>query len=77
VVGIRPGEKLHEVMIAEGDARMTVELPDRYVIPASGRGHVYHAGQKPVPEDFEYASDSNTDWLDKESMKAILAHQER
>ena len=36
-IGIRPGEKLHEVMITEDDARMTVELDDRYVICPSNR----------------------------------------
>jgi UDP-N-acetylglucosamine 4,6-dehydratase len=61
VVGIRPGEKLHEVLITEDDARNTVELPDSYVIvPAikfwSGNG----LSELPrVPADFSYRSDNN------------------
>ena len=68
IVGIRPGEKLHEVMITEDDARTTVELDDRYVIepafarlaPATRRP----ASAQPVAEGFRYASDTNAEWLD-------------
>lgn len=77
-VGIRPGEKLHEVMITEDDARMTVELDDRYVIcPPPGTGPVLSAlaahGARPVAEGFRYASDLNTEWLDAGSLTTMLA----
>jgi UDP-N-acetylglucosamine 4,6-dehydratase len=76
IVGIRPGEKLHEVMVTEDDSRTTVEMTDRYVIrPAfpfwSGAnlpGELF----KPVPEGFRYSSDTNTQWLDQKSLKTIL-----
>lgn len=76
VVGIRPGEKLHEVLITEHDARTTVELDDRYVItPAffDGASKDYEAlGGSPVAEGFRYTSDTNPEWLDGEAMQRLL-----
>jgi UDP-N-acetylglucosamine 4,6-dehydratase len=76
VVGIRPGEKLHEIMISADDARMTVELPDRYVIEPGfveyPRKALTAIGGKPVADDFSYASDSNTEWLGAEGLLALL-----
>lgn len=75
VVGIRPGEKLHEVMIPEDDSRTTVELQDRYVIiPAFNfwsQDPVRIAGARPVPEGFVYASNSNPDWLNGETLRQM------
>jgi len=75
IVGIRPGEKLHEVMITEDDARFTIEMQDRYIVqPAlawwSYKG--YDDLGKPVAEDFRYASDNNPDWLDAAALKVML-----
>jgi UDP-N-acetylglucosamine 4,6-dehydratase len=75
IVGIRPGEKLHEVMITEDDARFTVDMQDRYVVqPAlawwSYKG--YDDLGKPVADNFRYASDSNPDWLDAAALKVML-----
>lgn len=76
VVGIRPGEKLHEVMITQDDARNTVELPDRFVIePAMAfweREPLTQASAKAVPEGFEYVSNNNPDCLDAAGLKAML-----
>lgn len=76
-VGIRPGEKLHEVMITADDSRMTLELADRYIVQPSfnwwTRDHYQPRDAKPVAEDFVYASDRNTDWLDRERLLALLA----
>jgi len=68
VVGIRPGEKLHEVMVPSGDGRNTIEFPDRYVIQ-----HAFHDWGAPdekslrggvrCADDFVYSSDTNTNWL--------------
>lgn len=72
IIGIRPGEKLHEVMITEDDARSTLELDDRFVIcPPSldwDRDHLLAAGGRPVAEGFRYSSDANAEWLDAQTL---------
>jgi UDP-N-acetylglucosamine 4,6-dehydratase/5-epimerase len=69
-VGIRPGEKNHELMITVDDGRTTLEMDDRYIIQPTFKEWVVDAanyeGAKPVAEDFSYASDTNTEWLDEE-----------
>ena len=62
VVGIRPGEKLHEVLLTEDEARQSVDLGDRYAIlpPLPSGGPVARASRgEPVPDGFRYASDNN------------------
>ena len=74
VVGIRPGEKLHEVMITEDDSRTTVALDDRYVIfPAFAehRRGGYVKGDA-VPDRFRYASDTNDEWADVATLDHML-----
>ncbi len=65
VIGIRPGEKVHEVLVSEDEARETVELDDMFVIqrPASPDHSRNWTEGRPVPEDFRYSSDTNPDWL--------------
>ncbi|WP_066683203.1 UDP-N-acetylglucosamine 4,6-dehydratase (inverting) [Caulobacter sp. CCH9-E1] len=77
VIGIRPGEKLHEIMISADDARATIEFEDRYAIEPNfaefGRKPYSAAdGAKPVAEDFSYSSDNNHDWLSPEGLLAML-----
>jgi UDP-N-acetylglucosamine 4,6-dehydratase len=75
VVGIRPGEKLHEVMIPEDVALQTVELADRYaILPSWGslRADYLAAGAQEVPDSFCYASDRNPDALDARGLQALL-----
>ncbi len=76
LVGIRPGEKLHEVMISEDDARNTIELSDRYVVVPSlsfwnPDSLVVREGRK-VREAFSYSSDRNSEWLDIESLARLM-----
>ncbi len=74
-VGVRAGEKLHEVMIPEDVARQTVELDDRYVIlPNFGSlREAYEAlGAKAVPEEFRYASDCNPEELGARGLQSLL-----
>ena len=65
IVGIRPGEKLHEMMISADDARYTVDLGDRYAIEPAFVEYTRAplAGGR-LDEDFSYASDTNGEWLD-------------
>ena len=76
-VGIRPGEKLHEMMISEDDSRNTLEYSDRYIIEPSmtfwDRGPHAEAGAKSVAEGFQYASNTNDHWLDIETLRAMLS----
>lgn len=76
VVGIRPGEKLHEIMITPEDSRQTQELSDRFVIGPSfafwSRDDVVPGG-KPVPEGFSYASDTNSVWLTDDEIRRMIA----
>ncbi|MGL5059955.1 MAG: UDP-N-acetylglucosamine 4,6-dehydratase (inverting) [Microcoleus sp.] len=80
VVGIRPGEKLHEVMCPGDDYHLTFEFFDHFVIkPAIEFDRVvdytYNAlGEKgtAVPESFQYSSDRNTEWLTHEQLREML-----
>lgn len=80
IVGIRPGEKLHEVLITEDDARSTIELHDRYVIcpptPGSVEQRAKALGGKLVAEGFRYSSDGNSEWLDASSVGSITSLNE-
>ncbi|EHR48682.1 UDP-N-acetylglucosamine 4,6-dehydratase [Saccharomonospora marina XMU15] len=75
-VGIRPGEKLHEEMIAVDDARRTLRLTDRYVVQPhiAGWGYEPPEGGTPVPDGFAYRSDSNDLWLDTDQLRELIAN---
>ena len=74
VVGIRPGEKIHETMITAEDSRNTVDMGDYYVIKP---GVCRYKGQEgpPVSEGFEYNSGTNTQWLTAAALRATLREQ--
>jgi UDP-N-acetylglucosamine 4,6-dehydratase len=75
-VGIRPGEKLHEFMITEDDARRTVEFDTYYVIqpefPWWLEGDDEKYGGTPIHENFCYASHTNSQWLSHDEIKEYL-----
>jgi UDP-N-acetylglucosamine 4,6-dehydratase/5-epimerase len=81
VTGIRPGEKLHEVLISEDEARTTVELNDMYVVmpamPLMSKGKLlgrdWEENGAPLPDGFRYASNTNPQWLKIDELKQIIA----
>ena len=80
IIGIRPGEKLHETLISEDEARTTIELPDMFVVqPASAMwfGHAWEKQGKPLPDGFKYSSNNNTDWLDLSRINEMIAPIEK
>jgi UDP-N-acetylglucosamine 4,6-dehydratase len=81
IIGIRPGEKLHEIMITSDDAWNTLEYSDYYVIqPATqwwnARNFIAETNGKPVPEGFQYSSDRNDRWMTHEELRATLEREQ-
>jgi UDP-N-acetylglucosamine 4,6-dehydratase len=77
--GIRPGEKLHEVMIPVDDARHTRFMGDHYVIEPEftwwGAGEL--TGGERLPDDFPgYSSDNNDVWLTPDELRRMIAETE-
>lgn len=76
IVGIRPGEKLHEQMIGEEDSFYTYEYPEHYkILPAihswdKDAGRIKDGAK--VPEGFSYTSDNNTEWMTDAELQAWI-----
>jgi UDP-N-acetylglucosamine 4,6-dehydratase len=71
-IGIRSGEKLHEVLISEDEARNTVELEDAYVIrPAHPWWSAENWAGPALGDGFRYTSDTNTRWMTVEEMRGL------
>ncbi len=73
-IGIRPGEKLHEVLISEDEVRQTLELDDMYVIKPA---HPWwktenYVDARPISDGFRYASNSNAQWLNENDLKQMI-----
>lgn len=77
VTGIRPGEKLHEILISGDESHTALELDDMFVIepqfPWWQRGNFNSA--KPLPDGFSYTSKDNTDWLSVSALREMLGDQ--
>ncbi|MBB5870614.1 UDP-N-acetylglucosamine 4,6-dehydratase [Allocatelliglobosispora scoriae] len=73
-MGIRPGEKLHEEMIAADDAHRTLRFADRYLVqPTIAEwGYTPPEGGEPVDEKFNYRSDNNDQWLSTQELRSML-----
>ncbi len=74
ITGIRPGEKLHEIMISRDESRHTLETDDMYILQPE---HVWWRAAnwgdgKSLPEGFEYASDTNTQWMSIDELRKIV-----
>ena len=74
VIGIRPGEKVDEILLIEEEARHAWEFDNLFVIEPEFpfREKEILKGGKPLPEGFRYTSDSNSWWLTKDELKGIL-----
>lgn len=80
ITGIRPGEKLHEIMIPVDEARQTLEFDDFYVIRPGF--HMWRPNEeplyggiagRPVSEGFSYSSNENDQWMGAEDLRKMLA----
>ena len=75
IVGIRPGEKVHELMIPLDEARKTLSFDNFYVVQPDFRFWERRSswnGGRPVPDDFEYRSDNNPWRLNIEDMRKMI-----
>jgi UDP-N-acetylglucosamine 4,6-dehydratase len=78
-IGIRPGEKLHETLISEDEARRTIESEDNFVVQpysmavsaATAKEDMSRSGN-PVAHDFQYVSNNNSDWMSIDELKTII-----
>ena len=74
IIGIRPGEKIHEVLITEEEGRHAIEYNGMYIILPNyswWNRQNYTTGKK-LPEGFTYISNTNNDWLSVNDLKAII-----
>jgi len=77
-IGIRPGEKLHEVLISEEEARHTLEFDDVFVIEPQYHwwsGENWKEGKR-LNDGFRYSSDTNSEWVTVEKMKRMIDYGE-
>jgi len=75
VIGIRPGEKIHEILLTEDEARHTKEYDNFFIIEPEMTFWNKNGGLggKALPEGFRYSSDNNTTWLGIEELKKMIA----
>ena len=76
VIGIRPGEKLHEVLLTADDSRTALELDDRYILQPQfsfwSQEPYVADGAKAVADGFQYDSKTNSDWLTPDRLRKML-----
>jgi UDP-N-acetylglucosamine 4,6-dehydratase len=74
IVGIRPGEKLHEEMISGPDSRRALDMGDYYLIqPEMDWWHPGELAGAPVADGFSYASNTNERWLSVDDLRSMIA----
>lgn len=79
IVGVRPGEKIHEIMLGEAEAGRVLKHGHRYVVcPEQGRWtaetYCQATGATGMEKEFTYSSGANTDWLAVEQIRALVSH---
>ena len=78
IIGVRPGEKIHETMISEDDSRYTIELNDRYIILPhtlyNKKEKIFKNNVKnfSLKDNFKYSSETNSEWLEKKQLFDLL-----
>tara|TARA_Y100000996_G_scaffold414465_1_gene405436 strand:+ start:784 stop:1746 length:963 start_codon:yes stop_codon:yes gene_type:complete len=75
IIGIRPGEKLNEVLISRDESNSVIDIGSKYIIQpqhSSFRMPIY-SDSAPVEKDFEYRSDNNSDWLDVIQLEDMIS----
>jgi UDP-N-acetylglucosamine 4,6-dehydratase len=73
-VGRRPGEKLHEVLLTAEESRNTIECDHHYIVrPDGGSVPENTVAGRALPDGFAYASDTNTEWMSVEELRAFVA----
>ncbi len=74
--GVRPGEKIDELLVSPDESRQTLEFPDMYVIQPAHSWWMLGswAEGKPVPDGFRYGSDNNDRWLTVGEIRDMVAH---
>lgn len=80
IIGIRPGEKLHEIMCPADEYHLTIEFPDHFIIQPTinfvksidHQTNLLGEIGKPVPEGFQYSSDQNHEWLGTEDLLNMI-----
>ena len=80
IIGIRPGEKLHEIMVPKDDSHLTLEFHDHFVIRPSiiftqqndYTTNLLGETGTPVKQGFEYSSETNTQWLDAKGLMEMI-----
>lgn len=74
IIGIRPGEKLHEVLLTEDEARHSKDMGDYFIIEPELRFWQKNNGHegKSLPEGFRYSSESNSTWLDADELMSMV-----
>jgi UDP-N-acetylglucosamine 4,6-dehydratase/5-epimerase len=80
MIGIRPGEKLHEVLVHEDEARSTVELEDMFVVMPTAElwfGHEWQEQGKALPDGYRYTSETNQQWLSDDEIRSFVAPLEK
>ena len=74
IIGIRPGEKIHEILLTEDEAKHSKEFPDSFVVEPE---HPFWneknlKGGKKLPANYKYSSDNNDKWLTKKELLKII-----
>ena len=81
IIGIRPGEKIHESLITEAESRRSVEFGDKYFVILPEQNDIFDVATKfakyltqgkPLPENFSFRSDNNLHWLTAEELRVLI-----